>query len=56
MYFVFFLRRPNISKGKLKYLHDGPFFIVLPLILLCFSSIFFGFLFKDLFIGPGTDV
>jgi len=26
----------------------------IPLLILAFGSIFFGYLFKDLFIGPGT--
>lgn len=56
IYFIFFFKRSNIHFGKLKYIHDSPFFILLPLFLLCFASIFFGFIFYDLFVGLGTDI
>jgi NADH:ubiquinone oxidoreductase subunit 5 (subunit L)/multisubunit Na+/H+ antiporter MnhA subunit len=38
----------------IKHLHESPFFIGVPLIILAIGSIFFGFFAKDLFIGSGT--
>jgi len=36
-------------------IHEAPFIIVLPLILLAIISIFFGYITHDLFIGIGTN-
>lgn len=35
---------------------ESGIFIILPLLILFFGSVFIGFLFKDLFIGIGTDI
>ena len=37
-------------------IHESKFLILLALIILFFGSIFVGYIFKDLFIGMGTDV
>ena len=36
-------------------MHESPWLILIPLILLGLGSLFIGFLFKDLFIGLGSD-
>jgi NADH-quinone oxidoreductase subunit L len=49
----------NILYNKNKRLiviHESKFLILIALIILFLGSIFVGFLFKDLFIGMGTDV
>lgn len=53
-YYVFYSK---ISSFKIvaKNIHESNNFILLPLIILTFLSIFFGFLFKDLLIGIGTN-
>ena len=50
------MRKTSIPKGNASFIHDAPFFMLIPLCLLSFGSIFFGYLFSDLFIGAGTDV
>lgn len=56
LYFIFYLPKSSVSKGNLKLIHDAPLFMLIPLCLLSIGSIFFGYLFKDLFVGLGTDV
>jgi NADH-ubiquinone oxidoreductase chain 5 len=34
--------------------HDAPLFMAIPLIILCFGSIFIGYIMKDLIIGLGN--
>jgi len=41
----------NIYKIK-----ESGIFVLIPLIILFFGSIFIGFIFKDIFIGMGTDI
>ncbi|CAK5273195.1 unnamed protein product [Mycena citricolor] len=50
-----FLTSPN--GGKLTYLnsHESSFIMILPMIILGIFSIFFGYIFSDLFVGIGTD-
>jgi NADH-ubiquinone oxidoreductase chain 5 len=47
--------KPTGYKNVVKNVMDSDFFIGLPLFILAFNSIFFGFIFKDLFIGLGSD-
>lgn len=50
-----FLNKTNIYISIMKHVHDAPPMMALPLILLVFGSIFFGYIFKDLMIGLGSD-
>jgi NADH-ubiquinone oxidoreductase chain 5 len=53
--FLVFLSNPNGNKNVLVNVHEGTWKMTLPLFVLCFMSIFIGFLSKDLFIGFGTS-
>ena len=53
--FLTFLANPNGSLTNYKLAHEGNIFISLPLIILAIFSIFFGYVFKDLYIGLGSD-
>ena len=35
--------------------HEPSYIMVLPLLVLCIGSIFVGYIFKDLYVGLGTD-
>jgi NADH-ubiquinone oxidoreductase chain 5 len=50
-----FINRPNSKKVYIENTHEAFIKMLIPLFLLGFGSIFSGFLFKDLFIGPGTS-
>jgi len=52
--FTFFVK-PNGFKKIYLFIHDSPIYILLSLFFLCINSIFFGFIFKDLFVGLGTN-
>jgi len=54
LFFTFFVK-PNGFKSNYENIHEAPFFMFIPLFFLCINSIFFGFLFKDLFVGLGVD-
>jgi len=44
-------------KSYAKTVHELPFLLMgLPLLLLCFGSIFLGYLSKDMFIGLGSPL
>nr|YP_010338910.1 NADH dehydrogenase subunit 5 [Dixoniella grisea]UNJ18982.1 NADH dehydrogenase subunit 5 [Dixoniella grisea] len=53
--FFTFINKSNSSRIKIKNVHEGSFFLKAPLFILSVCSIFFGFLFKDLFIGIGSN-
>jgi proton-translocating NADH-quinone oxidoreductase chain L len=55
IYFVFFNKTNivNISVGRK--IHEVPALMAIPSMFLCFGSIFSGYFFKDLFVGPGAD-
>ena len=53
--FLTFVGPVNSLKGSLRYIHDAPFLIGLPLLLLAFGSIFVGYLAKDMMVGMGTQ-
>jgi len=36
-------------------MHESNFFLLLPLIILVFGTVFVGFIFRDFFIGLGSD-
>lgn len=52
--YLTFLQFPSSYKSYLDHCHDSPFIMYLPLILLSFLSIFVGYMFKDIIIGPGS--
>jgi len=52
--YMTFLSNPNGFKNSMQLVSEPPLFMILPLALLSFFSIFLGFLTKDLFIGLGT--
>ncbi len=53
LYLVFFAKTNNF-KSIMSHVHDAPFFMALPLMILAFGSIFIGYLSKDLLIGVGS--
>ena len=50
-----FLTVPNGPKMSYLNSHEASLAVILPLFLLALFSIFFGFVFSDLFVGVGTD-
>jgi NADH-ubiquinone oxidoreductase chain 5 len=50
-----FLTVPNGPKTSYLNSHEANFNVILPLFVLALFSIFFGFIFSDLFVGVGTD-
>lgn len=54
IYYVF-LGTPNGFKSIYKTIHEPGVAITVTLLVLALNSIFFGYFFKDLFIGEGTD-
>ena len=50
-----FLTIPNGSKVTYLKIHEAKSAVVIPLLILSLFSIFFGFVFSDLFVGIGTD-
>lgn len=53
--FFTFLENTNAFKQDIKNVHDAPFLMAAPLIVLAFGSLFVGYLSKDMMIGLGTD-
>jgi len=53
--FMTFYKSTNASNRIIKNVHESSFIMLIPLIVLCFGSVFVGFIFKDLFIGMGVD-
>lgn len=54
LYYTFF-SEINVSQSSIKYVHDAPIRMSIPLFVLGIGSIFVGYLFKDLFVGIGTN-
>ena len=52
--YLTFITNPNGPQTFYKNAHEGDVYMTLPLIILALLSIFFGFFFKDLFIGLGS--
>lgn len=50
-----FLTYPNAPKSDYLNTHEANISVIIPLTLLALASIFFGFIFADLFVGIGTD-
>lgn len=53
-YFVFY-SKPLNTKENLNAAHEGDIFLLTPLYILGFASIFFGYITKDLYVGLGSD-
>ena len=54
LYLAFFTK-PNASRVIIAHAHESPLLMLIPLLCLCVGSIWFGYVFKDLFVGMGTD-
>jgi len=52
--YLTFLNKTNTYKAYIKHAHDCPPLLAIPLVILGFGSIFWGFLTKDMLIGLGT--
>ena len=50
-----FLTNPNGQKESYLNSHESNLFVIIPLLILALFSIFFGYLFSDLFVGVGSD-
>jgi NADH-ubiquinone oxidoreductase chain 5 len=50
-----FLTKPNGQKESYLNSHESNLFVIIPLLVLALFSIFFGYLFSDLFVGVGSD-
>nr|YP_009653000.1 NADH dehydrogenase subunit 5 [Laccaria amethystina]QCG70059.1 NADH dehydrogenase subunit 5 [Laccaria amethystina] len=50
-----FLTYPNGPKESYLNSHESNIFVVIPLLVLALFSIFFGYIFSDLFVGLGSD-
>ena len=50
-----FLTTPNGQKQSYLYSHESNLPVILPLLILALFSIFFGYIFSDLFVGVGSD-
>ncbi len=55
MYVYIFLNNFNGYKSYIYNIHYGSFYLILPLIVLSYLSIFSGYLLNDLMVGIGTD-
>lgn len=53
--FLTFLAPNATFKSSLKNIHDAPFIMAIPLMILALGSIFVGYIGKDMMIGLGTD-
>jgi NADH-ubiquinone oxidoreductase chain 5 len=53
--YLTFISNTNANQNAFKASHENPWQISIPLILLAFGSIFIGYLFRDAFIGVGSD-
>jgi len=53
--YLTFISNTNSNYQTFSKAHESPFFMSFPLIILGIGSIFFGYVFRDAIIGPGTD-
>ena len=53
--FLTFINNNNSSRVSLQFIHEPNTFMLFPLLILIFFSIFIGFFIKDLFIGLGSN-
>lgn len=52
---ITFMSYPNSSKASYELSHEGPWSMVIPLVILALLSIFFGYWAKDFYVGLGSD-
>lgn len=52
--YLTFLASPNGPLRNYKHAHEGDIFMSLPLIILAFFSVFFGYITKEMFLGLGS--
>jgi NADH-ubiquinone oxidoreductase chain 5 len=50
-----FLSYPNANRTGYLHIHEASIHVVIPLVVLSLFSIFFGYIFSDLFVGMGSD-
>lgn len=50
-----FLTVPNGLKSSYNHVHEGNWKVMIPLFILALFSIFFGYVFSDLFVGAGSN-
>lgn len=50
-----FFTVPNAPKNDYLHVHEASLIVIVPLTILSILAIFFGYVAKDLFVGPGTD-
>ena len=50
-----FFGSPNGSKSNYEHIHEVPFIMGIPLIVLAIFSIYFGYITRDMFVGMGTS-
>jgi len=50
-----FFTVPNAPKNDYMHVHEASLIVIIPLTILSILAIFFGYIAKDLFVGPGTD-
>ncbi|MBX7076458.1 MAG: hypothetical protein K1X33_03950 [Methanobacteriaceae archaeon] len=53
--YLTFLKPNNSSAVIISHAHESAPVMLIPLLILCFGSIFVGFIAKDLFLGLGVD-
>ena len=53
--YLTFIAETNSSKSIISNVHDSPIRMSIPLIILSLGSIFIGYIFKDMFIGLGSN-
>jgi NADH-ubiquinone oxidoreductase chain 5 len=53
--FLAFLTKPRGYREVYMHAHEPGIFMLLPLMLLVLGAIFVGFIFKDMFVGLGSD-
>lgn len=50
-----FLSYPNAPRSSYLHVHEASIQVLIPLVVLSLFSIFFGYIFSDLFVGMGSD-
>ena len=50
-----FLSYPNAPRTDYLHVHEASIHVIIPLVVLSLFSIFFGYIFSDLFVGMGSD-
>ena len=53
--YLTFITKTNAYKSYIKRIHEPSSFMLIPLVILVFCSIFVGYLFRDMFVGLGSD-